>query len=226
MAGKPITSMAQDSILVDNSIVRVSFIDSTFFGFSEKKYLIAADDVYCKSRRVFLDTTYRNLVYSIEIRNDSAFCEGFWLNGNLRSRDILITKDEDLCPYYITIQELYCENGNLVWRIDSADIDKYREFYSYYCDGSLHKTYWCNPLMGQVLGNMITYYRSGKIKSLKQYDAYRIKSCYFYYWNENGKLEYVAEFDCRYAELLREYKIGFFNRRKWNRQYREDFGIY
>lgn len=222
MAGKPLSSLAQDSILINNPIV-VSYIDSLNFDKEYMDYYIACDDVYCRSRMVFMDSTFTQLVYSIILINDTAFCEGFWLNGNLRSRDILITKNEDLCPYYITRQEYYCENGNLVWKVDSVDIDKFRQFSSYYCEGSLQKTYLHNPLMGLAIGRMITYHRNGKVKSIENYSDHSKKCGFSYYWNEKGKLEFVKEFDCKNSKLLKEYKIGFFNRRKWNKQYRKDF---
>jgi hypothetical protein len=210
---------AQDTILINNPIV-VSYIDSLRFDTKFRNYYIASDDVHCKSRLVFLDSTFTKLVYSILLINDSAFFVGYWLNGNIRTRDILITKDEDLCPYYVTRRELYYENGNLAYRIDSADLDIFREFKSYYCDGSVQRSCMLNALRGLVIGVDTTFYQNGKIKSLEKYEGQYYKCGFAYHWNENGRLVYVKEYDCKTFDPINEYKIGFFTRRKWNKRYR------
>lgn len=211
--------IAQDTILVNNPIV-VSYVDSSSFDLEYRDYYIASDDVYCKSRRVFFDSTYTNLVYSIEIRNDSAICEGYWLNGKLRTRDVLITKGDDLCPYYVTRREFYCENGNLVWKIDSADRDVFKYFTSYYCSGRLQRSCTLNALMGRVKGFDSSFYENGKLKSLERYDDHSNKCGFAYYWNDRGRLIKVKEFDCSNSALLKEYRIRLFNRRKWIKQFK------
>ena len=191
------TTIAQTKLVItDTSKVEYSTeyategIDS-IVSIKSEEYNVNYD--FCGFYEVYFDKDLRQLAYKSEAIKDSCITYDYWRNGTLKKKVIYQKKIEGLegIPVW-WYDEIYCSNGQLIFKGPSNMQPGKKLCINYYCNGSKKLEFY---LLGVGAdGKMTKWYENGKIQSESYYD-YDTPIGKWTYWSEDGQLEKTESYD-------------------------------
>lgn len=154
------------------------YIDSVVF------ILDGVNLTYCDKYEVYYDHAFKQLAYESYSTGDSCFVKQYWRNGNLKKKTIFIEWEDGIPVWWY--EEMYCKNGQIVYKGPTPNQpEKFLSTY-YYCNGNKRLEYYHLNLGAD--GKMTYWYENGQLES-EMYFENDIPVGEWKYWNEDGSLK-------------------------------------
>jgi antitoxin component YwqK of YwqJK toxin-antitoxin module len=140
----------------------------------------------CDNIEVYYDNQMENLAYKSYQQQDSCYNDHFWRNGQLK-KHVMYVKMSDGFPTW-WYSEVYCSNGQLIFKGPSPNQPQKKHYVNYYCNGN-KKSEFDHVGIGAE-GKMTMWYENGEVKSEFWFENHKETGEWRYY-NVSGDLEKV-----------------------------------
>ena len=152
-------------------------IDSVVFIFSN------GNPSFCDSYEVYFDDNLKHLAYKSESVGDSCITYDYWREGQLKKRTVHL-RNQDGVPVWWS-NEVYCENGSIIYKGPSLNQPGKKQIINYYCNGNKRIEFYHMGLGAE--GKMTKWYANGNLESESYFENNEPINRWKYY-NQNGAL--------------------------------------
>lgn len=178
-----IQGIAQDTLIIGESERIIQSLDLSYPELDSLILVMDGTNVnYCKPVVVYFDKEKKKIAYRSETFGDSCSTFNYWTNGLLKKRVNYIMIDG--APVWWS-EELYCSNGQLIFKGPSPNQPGRKLYVNYYCNGFKKNEFYHLGL--GVDGKMTWWYENGVIESESFYDK-NIPIGLWKYYDDSGKL--------------------------------------
>jgi hypothetical protein len=176
----------QDSLVIGKSD-KVSYLQSEHF---ELDSIVSVKDSgmpysRCNSYKVYFDDSLTQLAFKSFQSNDSCFYSHYWRNGGLKHLIVYKPQVDYADQYVWWYEEMYCKNGQLLFKGPSPSQPQKKHWITYHCNGN--KKIEFDHLGFGPDGKMTMWYENG-IMQQEFHFKNSIKVGIWKYWNVNGVL--------------------------------------
>jgi hypothetical protein len=177
-------SQAQVKIALSDT-ARVSYVPA--FGWEQIDSIVFLHTLgtppFCEDAEVYFDDELTRLAYVSRVEGDSCIAWDYWRNGQLKKKTIHLL-DHDRIPIWWS-DEIYCENGQLIFKGPSPNVPGTHHYITWYCSGKKKREF--DHMDFGAHGVITTWFENGKIESEEYYDNGNPVGVWKYF-DENGKL--------------------------------------
>lgn len=138
---------------------------------------------FCDHYKVYFDKSLRNLAYSSHSSGDTCTTQDFWRDGGLKKKTVYVKQPAGHPLWWF--EEVYCQNGQVVFKGPSPNQPAKNLHTNYYCNGN-KKVEFYNVEMGAD-GKMTRWFESGQVQSETYFDK-NGPTGDWKFWSEKGKL--------------------------------------
>ena len=138
----------------------------------------------CEANEVYFDAAFSRLAYKTEVIADSCISYDYWRNGILKKKTVHLLNEEKLPVWWS--EEMYCENGNLIFKGPSPNQPGKKHYIHYHCNGNKKVEF--TQIDDNAEGALTTWYENGNVEA-EMFFRNNQPEGEFRYYDENGRLE-------------------------------------
>jgi antitoxin component YwqK of YwqJK toxin-antitoxin module len=143
----------------------------------------------CDPYFVYYDKNFKQFAYTSETKGDTCYVNHYWRNGNLKRRTTYVQMGG--MPEWWH-DEVYCENGRLLFYGPSLNQPGHHHNINYYCNGNKRNEFYHNGFGAE--GTMTWWHENGQIQS-ESFFAFNEPAGTWKYYDLNGKLEKTERYE-------------------------------
>jgi hypothetical protein len=137
----------------------------------------------CDSYEVYFDENLQHLAYKSESIGDSCISYDYWRGGQLKKRTVHLRDNDGIAIWWS--DEVYCENGSIIYKGPSLNQPGKKQIINYYCNGNKKIEFYHMGIGAE--GKMTRWYENGNLESESFFENNEPIHTWKYY-NLNGEL--------------------------------------